>query len=810
MRALSDLGQDVRYSWRSLARAPGLVLAAALTLSLGIGAVTAVFTLLDRASLRTLPIHDPHEVVEIQSIGFEAFAGRSVENRYFSYPTYERLRGATRTLAAVFATSFLPRVSVAIDGAPEITAGELVSGNYFTALGVRPAAGRLLTDDDDRAGGTTAVISHRFWQRRFNGSPRAIGTSITINATPVTVVGVMPSEFFGHTVGVLPDVVLPMRIRDRIARDGAALDSQNFSWTQVLGRLRPGAAPSQAATELGPLYRDAQTAAGQDGARQIRVQPVPHGVGGPALRFAEPLRLLFIAAGVVLLIACVNVANLLLARAEVRQSERSVRIALGAGRWRLVRQGLTEASLLAAAGGLGGLALALVSARALSAIVASGPAGIVVNPWPDGRVLLFASAATLATVFVCGLIPALRTAPRIVTSRTISARLPWQSLLLATQIAMSLVVVAGTALLLQTVRNLTGVDTGFDRQQLLTFTINPFLAGYETERAGAASAAVLDRLAASPGVVSAAASLAAPLNIETHFVGAVKPSSPDGRQVPIVMNGVSPGYLATLRIPLISGREFTRADAGDRPSVVILSAGLARRLFADRDPIGQRIAWSGPVTLEVVGVAGDTIYGGLGELREPRSIAYIPLAQFSLNAAVTVTVRHDGAPADAAAAARAAVAGVDRTIPVAQMRTFDELVADALIQQRLLADVSSALAGLSLLLASVGLYGLMSFVVARRRRDIGVRMALGAAPGRVVRGTLRAAMIPVLFGLLAGGVAAYGLLPLVRPFLFDVSPTDPATLATAIAVLTVVALFAALTPARRASRVDPIVVLRSE
>ena len=813
-RGLADVALDARYGIRSLRRYPAIAVAAVLTLSLGIGSVTAIFTLLDKTALRPLPIAAPNRLVVVESYGFAAYLGRDTENRFLPYGSFEAFRKASGTVEGLFTTVSLPRVSVTSRGQTEIGTGELVGAEYFRTLGVRPALGRLLSPADDRPDGLVAVISDRLWRRRFGAEPGVVGAAITVNTVPVTIVGVVPSDFFGVTVGVAPDVFLPMPLHRRVSTD------RDSPWVQILGRLPARVTPAQAAEDLTRIYQShaatlpPDSSGSVDAKRVIHVRTAPHGIEGPALAFLPTLRLLFVAGLAVLVIACVNVTNLLLARAEVQRSELAVRTALGAGRGRLVRQVLTESALLASAGSLGGVAVAVAASRALSVIVSAGPAGIVVDTSLDGRVLGFALASTLATLLGSGLLPALRARAAVLSTRAVTGRLRTNTVLLGTQLALSLVLLAGAALLLQTARNHTQVDGGYDRRNLLTFTVNPTLAGYDNANARPLYTGLLDRLRAVSGVRDATASLMSSLNIETHFVGDVPAPTPGAPRIPIVANAVAPEYFSTLRIPLLRGREFLateRGDGEDPPTVTIINAALARRLFGDDDAVGRRLAWNERTTFEIVGVVGNTTYGGLAEARQaPRMIVYLPLYQFMLNGPVTMTIRHDASSAAVAAAARAAVAAIDPAVPVYQVRTFEQLVADSLVRQRLIAGVSAAFALVALLLAGVGLYGLMSFAVARTRREIGVRMALGADQRRVLRSTLRAAMTPVAIGLAGGTTAAVFLAPLARPFLFDISPADPATSAAAIAVLCGVALVAALLPARRASRVDPIVVLRAE
>jgi predicted permease len=813
------LAQDLRHGLRALRRSPGYAAAAAVTLALGIGAITAVFTLLDAVLLRDLPVAAPERLVSLRQVY------RGQENAYFSYPHLDHLRERATTLGGLAFMADVNRVQVAVAGAVDMARGELVSGEYFGVLGVRPHAGRLLLPADDRPDGAVAVISHGFWQRRFAADPAAVGRSMTVNGVPVTIVGVTPREFFGVTVGSAIDVRLPLRLRDRLQPGRAFWEEPSVTWLTTLGRLRAGVEPGQAAAELTPLFQQALARSPEPGqaealdGRRLELLSARRGVApGRSLRgYGPPLRMLMVVAGLVLLVACANVANLLLARAETRRREMAVRAALGATRGRLMRQLLAEGALLAALGGLLGLAVAAAGSAGLAGMLSTASHRVEVHTGPDLRTLAFTALASALSVLVFAMAPAFR-ASRVDlgagAAAVVSGRSRWSEALLAGQVAMCVTLLFGAGLFVRSVRNALATEGGYQRADVFMFSADPSLMGYPPGRTAAFYAEALASLRSVPGVIAASAAQARPIDGELYLVGGL--GFIDGRRlgreerIRHALNAVAPGYFSTLQIPVLAGREFRAEDHGEAPRVAIVSEALARQAFPGQNPIGRRLGSTEREALEVVGVVGDTRYGRLTDA--PRGILYLPLYQApsSSSRQVSFLVRYSGGLAAITAAAMAGVAAVDRSLPLYRVNTLEAEAEDSLLRERLLARTSTLFGVVAMLLAGVGLYGSASFNVARRGREIGLRMALGADRSRVVRMTLRQSLAPVAVGALVGLPAAYLTMRIARSLLFRIAPHDPSTMCGAVALLMATAAAAGYLPARRAARVEPMVALRAE
>jgi predicted permease len=813
--------QDLRYAGRMLRTSPGFAAVAVLTLALGIGANTAIFTLVDAVLLTNLPVENPQQLVVLDIITARG------ERQNLSYPLFEQIRDEVDAFSGVFAAlDGVNRMDVAGPGSggrSEEARVQLVSGEYFPVLGVRALMGRTLAPDDNRPGGEpgVAVLSYGFWKRRFAGDPAVIGASLVIKRQPVTIVGVTPDGFFGESVGRAPDIWVPLVMQPRFARGMSLLDRPNVGWLRVVGRLRPGATESTAdaalalavagtqseRTDFSKYARRRTTLRSSDGSR---------GLPDFRQRFSLPLRILAGIVAIVLLIACANVANLLLARAAARQREMGVRLAIGAGRRRLVRQLFTESLLLAALGGVLGLLVAWWGSRVLLVLASSDSAPIPIDVALNARVLAFTSALSLVTVVVFGLAPALTvsrvdvgTALKLNAGTQTRARLSRS--LLVTQVALSLVLLTGAALFGQTLRNLRTRDLGFAPAALVEVRIAPQASGYKPDELPDLSRRLVDRLKSAPGVESAAFTHAGfGGGISTTCCVAVAGYAHDPNEDRMIRTlGIAPGYFHAMRLPLLRGRDFTAQDGEADPNnvtVAVVNEAFVRRYVEGRDPIGTRLGWGNlpnvKYAIEIVGVAKDAVYEDLRE--EIKPLIYFPFSWGD-----TFVVRAAGPPDAVMATLRREVQAVDGNLE-SSMRTVADALDRAVVREKLLSRLSTFFGILATVLAGIGLYGLMAYAVVRRTREIGIRMALGAARGVVLRSELRSAIRLVAAGIAVGVPLAVAVGRLVRSQLFGISGTDPVTFAMATALLALVAGAAAYLPARRASRVDPIIALRWE
>jgi predicted permease len=822
-RLEDEMFQDLRFGMRLLLKNPGFTAVAVLSLALGIGANTAIFSLVDAVLLKLLPVRNPEQLVALDS-----FSQRG-EHRNFSHPLFEQLRARTSVFSGLFAavdgTSRMEMDGPESGGQTEQAEVQLVSGEYFQVLGVNAVVGRMLTAEDDQTPGAhpVAVLSYGFWQRRFAGDAAIIGKSITLKGQPFTVIGVTPLAFFGEAVGRAPDVWAPLMMEPPLGRGVTRLNSANVGWLRIMGRLKPGVSEQQAQAALTLLLEQLkaeQSDVGQSARNIARIEVFPGRQGLAEFRnqFAKPLRILMAVVGLVLLIACANVANLLLARATARQKEVAVRLAIGAGRFRLIRQFLTESLLLAAAGGALGLLFAWWGSRVLLVLGSSGAAPLPIDVELNARILGFTFAVSLLTALLFGLAPALIVTRQEVNSAlkaTASAR-PRLSLsrpLVVAQVALSLLLLTGAGLFVQTLRNLRTLDLGFAAEQIVQARVNPQVSGYKPEQLPELYRRLLERLNSAPGVRSA--SLAASgfrtgrsrtccIAVEgyTH-------RADEDREIQIL--SVTPGYFQTLGLPLLAGRDFAPSEVsnnkpGEFPKIAVINETMARRYFGQASPLGRRFGWGDKEVkydTEIIGVVRDANYGNLRDRTRP--LIYFPDQGSSL-----IVVR---AAADATAlltTIRQAIQAVDKNLEITSIRTVPQLLEQALVQERLLAKLAGFFSLLALLLACIGLYGVMSYDVARRTHEIGIRMALGAQGGHVLRMVLRETLWLVASGLVIGLGAALATLKLIESLLFGLRPTDPLTLALATLLLLAVAALAGWLPARRAARVDPMLALRHE
>jgi predicted permease len=822
---IEDLVRDLGYAARAMRRAPGHTVVAALSLAFAIGANTTMFSLVNVLMLRELPVADPQDLVEI---GRETSSGPG----NFSYALYERVRDQHTSFSQVFTVSS-PTIRGEDDSSERPPMGRYVSGNFFDALGVRPELGRLLAPGDDRLdtmGSTVAVIGFGLWQRTFGGDPAVIGKTLTIGGfppgaapVPFTIVGVLPRTFHGLTVGLTDDFYLPIATEARVSRN-SLLRNQSAGWLKVVGRLKGDTSITAARADVAVIYAryvaDAVAFTGEAQMRGLRAgrlttESVRAGLSGPRHEFARPVLLLMGAVALVLLVACANVVNLLLARALARRGEIGVRLAIGASRGRLVRQLLAESAVLGVLGGSLGLAFAIWATPRIATLMANQDPMVAYDVAPDGTVLLFTAVVSLGSALVAGLVPALRVSRVKVPSlrddmgaRGAGAAMTlWSRGLIAGQVALSLLLLAGALLLVTTLRNFRTGDFGFDREGVLTMRLEPGRAGYSGDRRLAYFREVLERARDTPGVRDAALSLGMPVissGVDTSFGLEGQPRNPDAQ---VYVNDITDGYFATTGTRLLLGRDFGSQDGPGSTPVAIVNDAVARRYFGDRNPIGQRVNVSIRGGVEIVGVVATTKYESLRDTDSP--IVYTHAFQSANMGGLNLTVKTETDSVALGPSIRRAIQNV-APVPVSPPSTLSARIERTLIKERLIARVLGAFAILALLLASAGLYGVLAYTVTRRTGEIGVRIALGATRGRVLWPVLVESSKLVALGVAIGVSAALALTRLLSTLLYGVTPTDPRVLGGAMLSLFLVALAAGAIPAWRASRVNPLVALRYE
>jgi predicted permease len=832
---------------------PGFTVTVVLTLALGIGANTAIFSLVNDVLLRELPVRDPAGLVLFRNVeGRDGRLSRAGENNAsvdpatgrpastsFSLLTFERIRSSDRALSHAFAFAPFNRMTLLIDGQPETTdMGQLVSGDYFAGLGVSVIAGRTLTDADDRPSAPpVGVISYRFWERRFNRDPSVVGKTIQVNSVPVTLVGVTPPGFAGALqIGESVDVSLPLAHHGRFQPERAANRAQPwYWWIRVMGRLSTGVSAGQARASLEPIFqqsaregwlagsgRDDGAAARMPADSTLAADPGGQGENDRRRAYAESLRILMGLGGVLLLVASANVANLLLARGSARRRELALRLALGAGRARIVRQLLGESLLLAFAGTAFGIVLAYWSRGLLRGLRQFNGAPAVLDLPLDGRVLAFTITITAGTALLFGLAPALRAARVDLTREFQSgarllgtrARSRLGRTLMVVQIALSLVLLISAGLFVRTLRNLEQVAVGFNTKGLALFRIEATPARYPREAFTLLQSRLQERLERMPGVRAATYSrvpLLAGTRANRRTIIPGYTPAPDELMI-INVNGVAPNFFAAMEVPLLFGRSFTAGDNEGAARVAIVTHAFARRYFAGGNPVGRRVQFganpSAPASeIEIVGVARDVKYTTVREA-EPLTI-YLPAPQM-LDGVANYYVRTAGDPAALGPAIRAAVREIDPLLPVIDLRTQEQQIERRNSQERLFAQLSGFFGVTALMLASVGLYGLMSYLVLQRTGEIGLRLALGARPWQVLRMVLRESLTMVALGLVLGLALALSLRRFVESTLFGLTAADPLTYAGVAGVLVAVTLLASLRPAHRAGRLDPTIALRAD
>jgi len=807
------LAQDLRYAFRTLARTPGFTAIAIAVLALGIGVNATVFSLANALFLRPLAVSEPSTVVRVYS------------NRYSNtaQQTYFELRDRNSTLAglAAFQTQSF---GVRLDTDTEHGFGQIVSGNYFPVLGIVPERGRLLTAADDKEGAPPAVVlSYAFWQRRFAGAADVVGRTMAVNDAAFTIVGVAPRRFTGVMAPIVSDLWVPLSA-DTLLRPGASPAARRGTSLHLIGRLKPGVDRRQVQADLDAIGRQVRAAAGEPPPREAAVS-----VYGPTVLHPEigtPLTafvgVLMVIVALVLLIVCVNLANLVLARAAGRGAELAIRQSLGAGRGRLVRQLLTESLLLSIVGAAGGIWIALWSTRALMAAPLPIPVPVQIDLSIDLRVLAFTAAVAVAATIASGLLPAL-SASKVELTRAIKdvggegprhSRL--RSAFLIAQVSMSVLLLVTAGLFIRSFRNAQSIDTGFDAAHVLTGTVDLATRGYSEARGREFVRALTERLEASPGIVAANAVDILPLTLSNNANymlrdGDSEPGDGQSPPTPIVyMNAVSTGHFRTLRIGLSAGRDFTWQDDADAPKVAIVNETLANKFWPGKNAVGKRLRPTGADAsanlVEIIGVVRDSKYVTVGEA--PRPFLYRPLAQ-AYTPQVTLLVRAAATSQSVLPILKEQVRQLDPGLPVFNVATLADATAVSLLPARIAGALLAAMGSLALVLAALGIYGVLSFLVRARTREIGIRVAIGATPATVAAMVVRQTMTWTAGGALLGLTLAFALTRFLGSFLYGVSATDPVTFGGVMLLLMFVAGTAALVPAIRASRLDPLVALRN-
>jgi predicted permease len=864
---------DLRYAWRGLARSPVFTIVALLSIALGIGANTAIFTLVDEVLLESLPVKHPEQLILFT--GPRNHYGSNSGGNMLSFPMYEDFRdnfvdrGGAPALARVsqpvvseaaagtprlFSGMFARRavaMNVGVNGQTERAPGELVSGTYFQVLGVGAALGRLIAPEDDRVRGGTmvAVLSYDYWRNRFGGDPAIIGRTLTINNYSFVVIGVSQRGFDGVDIGYVPSVRVPIMMKAQITPNWDDMDNRRSRWVNVFARRKPGVTSDQAKAGLQPFFHslleeEARQPAFRNASAEMRdrflkgqidVLPAAQGRSPIRQQLSQPLWLLMGIVAGVLLIACANVASLLIARAAARQKEIAVRLALGASRARIVKQLLVESVLLAALGGALGLLVSAWTTKSLLGFLPTSDTPHVISGALDMQMLGFNFALSLVTGLLFGLVPALRsTKPSLAPTLKDQvgavvgggAGVRVRKALVVAQVTVSVLLLIGAGLFIRSLRNLRMLDLGMKTENLVAFNLAPTLSGYTPLRTKQFTKEVAERIRTAPGVVAAAfANIGLLEGNEWDSWITVDGYTPKPGEVPDpYCNAVSPGYFAAMGIPLLLGRDFdSRDERYDPPRdqssnapppyrVAIVNESWVKHYVGNRDPIGRHFGFGidpGTTTpIEVVGVVKDAKYTGVRD--EIPDQVFVPFLENDFAGGSVMYVRTTAEPTVAYGAIRQVVRAVDANVPVYNMRTLDHQIDQSLLNERIVATLSTAFGVLATLLAVVGLYGVMAYTVARRTREIGVRMALGAVPGNVIWLVMREVLMLVGGGIALGLLTAFGLSRLITSQLYGITANDPLTVAGAAIVLSVVALLAGYIPARRATRVNPVLALRYE
>jgi predicted permease len=827
---------DIRYGLRGLRKSPSFTAVAVLSLALGIGVNITIFTLAEEILLQKLAVPRPDE---LRLLNWSAGEKRAIHSTWgnwdqtpsgeftstsFAYPVYQELRRENTLLGDLFAFKIFGRATVSADGQPEQVQGEFVSGNFYEQLGVGAQIGRSIQPGDDAIAGNSAVvvISDAYWTRRFGRAPSVLGKSIEINRTPVTIIGVNPPGFTGAAEPQSsPEIFLPFSMQPVILpyREGPLLTKSSVWWMLIMARAKPGVSDETARASLDVALdravRNNMTVAKDEVIPRLNIGPGSRGLDMAHKSFGQPTYILMALAAFVLVLACANLANLLLARASSRQREMSMRLALGAGRARIMQQVMTESLLLAALGGAAGLFLGFLGRNIIPHLMSNSWESIPFVAHFGWRIFVFCAVASLLSGFLFGLAPAWQAAradihggaqegARVTASR--SRGLAGKSLAVL-QVALSLVLVAGAGLFVRTLLNLSSIDPGFRPQNILLFHIEPPAAHYPAPKDIALHHQIEQQLASVPGLDSIALSgepLVANNVSNTDFIPTDAPTIP-GVSMEAYVNSVSENFFSTLGIPILYGRSFDSRDTESSPKVAIVNQQLVKKFFPNTNPLGKTF---NKERFEIIGVCRNTRYQDLRS--EPPATFFVPYRQMEDAGGMTYEVRTREPIGSVLPGIREAIQSVDKDLPLVDVRTQTEQIADTLSHERLFATLTAGFGVLALALASIGIYGLMAYNVARRTGEIGIRMALGAQRATIGRMVLRETIVLVLLGIAIGAPATWAMSRIIASLLFGLSPHDPVTLTTVVALLLVAGVLAGYAPSRRATNMDPMAALRHE
>ncbi len=847
------LAQDIRYAFRSMASSKLFTGMAILSLALGIGANTAIYSFMDGVMLRALPVNHPEQLVILNwhakkdapvvhshwgSSYDEPGGGQTSPN--FPYTAFELLRDHNDVLSSLFGHVGGGRLNVVIDGSAELASGQYVTGGYFSGLGVPPAAGRLISQEDDRTGAApVAVITNDYWHTRFGADPSVVGKHIQINGTSFTIAGVSAPEFYGISPDSKPSVFLPMANigLTRPQADQAMFHEGTYYWIELMGRLKTGVSLTQAQSQLsGPFHAYVDSTATKDRERAdlpaLWLQEGGSGVDALRRQYSKPLWILMAMVGLILAVACFNIANLLLARAASRRREIALRLSLGAGRVRIIRQLLTESVLLAVLSGIAGIGVAAICIRFLLLLLTNGNDNFSVKVHQDWRVLSFTLLIAIVSGIFFGLAPALQATRVDITpalketraseshgkARRFGIRFGLSQALVVAQIGISLLLVVAAGLFVRTINNLHSVNLGFNAENILIFSLDATQAGYKDAALKAFYKDLESRFQTIPGVRSATSSdmpMVGGWSSSTSITVPGIPQPPEGQRGPNTSYAmVGSTFFETMEIPIVAGRAIDKRDVEGAPVAAVVNQVFAQKYFPGQNPVGRHFGLGGTnnsTDLEIVGVARTARYNSLK--REIPPVTYIPWVQSPKGRRLREMVfelRATGDPLALANTVRQIVHQMGPQVPVADMTTQSRRIDQTILQERTFAQLCACFGGLALLMACVGLYGTMAYAVARRTGEIGIRMALGATRSRVVWMILREVAALSAVGLVIGLVAAYETTTFLKSFLFGVKPNDPFAIGASVAILIACALLAGYFPAFRASRIDPMEALRNE